>query len=182
MNILDLVIPFLWIGGILLCFRRAFLRSLISVFTLFISFVIASLLYTPIISWLGRSVTSSGTSAGSNGGSVVFGGLVIVFFALLETMISRNYPDTRIHALKGWDHILGGAVGILWSTLAVSLILLIIEYGSLTIGAQQTSGLSALLAQSKITLLFRQFFNLPLSVVKLMYPNGLPDILRHFAR
>jgi uncharacterized membrane protein required for colicin V production len=179
MNLLDLFLPFLLIGGILICFRRAFLRTLVSIFTLFIALIVAALLYTPLLKWF-TSATSGGGPTNQNGGSVVFAGLLILFFVLLEYAVSHNYPNMRIAWLKNWDHILGGVIGVIWTALVISLILLILHYGSLTVGAAQVSGLAYSIEQSKVADVFRAFFSVPLSIIKLLFPNGLPEILKYF--
>jgi uncharacterized membrane protein required for colicin V production len=176
-NLLDLILPVLIVGGLLICFQRAFVRTLISVFTLFIAFAIAALLYTAILTWFAKSLGGSGQQ---NGGSIIFAGLLIVFYVFLEWLVTRNYPGLRIASLKNWDHILGGVVGIVWTALAISLILLTLHYGSLTVGASAVSGLAYLIEQSKVAGLFRAFFVIPLSIVKLLFPNGLPEILKYF--
>ncbi len=179
LNLIDFFVPFLLIGGILLCFRRAFLRTLVSIFTLFIALVVAALLYTPLLKWF-SAATSSGGIPSQNGGSIVFAGLLILFYVVLEYAVNRNYPNLRIAALKNWDHILGGVIGVIWTALAISLILLILHYGSLTVGASQVSGLAYSIEQSKVAGVFRDFFSIPLSLIKLLFPNGLPEILKYF--
>lgn len=181
MNLFDLFLPFLLIGGILLCFRRAFLRTLVSIFTLLIALVVSALLYTPLLTWFSGTTGSGGTPS-QNGGSIVFTGLLILFFVLLEFAVNHNYPNMRIAWLKNWDHILGGVIGVFWTALAISLILLILHYGSLTVGASQVSGIANSIEQSKVANVFRDFFSIPLSFIKLMFPNGLPEILKYFGR
>jgi hypothetical protein len=39
-----------------------------------------------------------------------------------------------------------------------------------------------LLATSWLTRVFRQLFNLPLAPLKLLFPDGLPEIFRYFTR
>lgn len=181
MNLIDLFLPFLLLGGLLISFRRAFLRTLVSIFTLFIALVVAALLYTPLLTWF-TGATSSGGPTRSNGGSIVFAGLLILFFAILEYAVNHNYPNLRIASLKNWDHILGGVLGLIWTALVISLIVLSLHYGSLTVGAAQVSGIAYSIEQSKVANIFRDFFSIPLSLIKLLFPNGLPEILKYFGR
>ena len=51
-------LPFLLLGGLLISFRRAFLRTLVSIFTLFIALVVAALLYTPLLTWFTGATSS----------------------------------------------------------------------------------------------------------------------------
>lgn len=177
-NLLDLILPVLIVVGLLICFQRAFARTLVSIFTLFIAFVVAALLYTTILTAFARGLGGNG---GKNGGSIIFAGLVIVLYAFLEWLVDRNYHSLRIASLKNWDHILGAVVGVVWTALVISLILLTLHYGSLTIGATEVSGLARLIEDSKVASLFRAFFVIPLNIVIPLFPNGLPDVLKYFA-
>ena len=178
-NLVDIALPLMIFGGVYFCFRRAFLRTLISIVTLFIAFTVAALLYEPL---LGTAASNIGSGGATNSGSVVFAGLTLAFFAFFEWMVNRNYGEMRTHALGNADHILGAIVGLVWTALAISLILLILEYGSLTIGASQSVNLAFLIEQSGLANLFRSFFAFPLKIVQLLFPHGLPDILAHYVR
>jgi uncharacterized membrane protein required for colicin V production len=181
-NLVDVALPLLLFGGVYLCFKRGFVRTLISTFTLFIAFTVAALLYTPFIGFFGRLINSS--SSAQDSGSVIFAGLTLALYLFLEWMVNRNYPNLRIERLGNANHILGGVVGVIWTALALSLILLIIEYATQTFGGaqstEQTQALGYLIGRSNIVALFRAFFAVPLGLVKLLFPYGLPDVLAHF--
>jgi uncharacterized membrane protein required for colicin V production len=181
-NLVDVVLPLLLFGGVYLCFKRGFVRTLISIFTLFVAFTVAALLYNPMLGLFASLIGSSGKAQDS--GSVVFGGLTLALYLILESMVNRNYPNLRIQRLGNANNFLGGVVGVIWTALALSLILLILEYASQTFsGAQvgvQTQTIGYLFGRSNVVALFRGFFALPLGLVRPLFPYGLPDVLAHF--
>ena len=177
-HLLDILILFALVGGILISMRRAFLRTLISIGTLFLATIGAALLYNPLINSFTTSLGNP--SSGRTAGAIVFFGLVVVFFAFFEYIVSRNYPDLRIRQLKDFDHVLGAVFGLILSALAISLLLLILEFGSQTIGGD-VFWIEQVIRGSFMVPLFRAFFNLPLSLIRLLFPAGLPEILRFFS-
>ena len=118
--ILDLIILFALVGGILWNMSRGFLRALVGTLMLFLAMTFAALLYGPLINWFGNALENPGS--GRTGGAVVFGGMLILFYSILEYAVSRNYPQLRVRRLGVWDNILGAIVGIVWSMLAISLV------------------------------------------------------------
>jgi uncharacterized membrane protein required for colicin V production len=177
--VLDILILFALVGGILWCMRRALARTLLGIFTLFLSTLFSALLYGPIISWFATIAGSA--NSGRSAGSFVFGGLLIVFDIILEFTIHRNYPDLRIRALKTWDHILGAIVGVVWAAFAVSLAIVILNFASLTFGGDAPI-IPQLVTTSKLVPVFREFFKLPLLGIRPLFPQGLPEILATFVR
>jgi uncharacterized membrane protein required for colicin V production len=177
--ILDLIILFAFVGGVLWNMRRGFIRSLIGLLMLFLSTTFAALLYTPIITWFSSVMEKPGS--GRTGGAFVFAGLLIVFYAVLEVVVSRNYPQLSVRRLGMWDNILGAAVGIVWSLLAISLALLVMDFASVSIGGD-VSFVGDLLRTSLLVRVFRGFFQIPLAPIRLLFPGGLPEVLQYFAR
>ena len=177
--VLDLILLFAFVGGILWCMRRGFVRTLVATLLLFLATIVAALLYSPLIGLFSTSLGNP--SSGRTAGAIVFGALVIVLYAVLEFTISRNYPDLRIARLGTWDNILGALVGIVWSALAISLFLLVLDFGAITIGSDITF-VSDLLRTSFMVPLFRKFFLIPLAPIRLLFPHGLPEVLTYFTR
>jgi uncharacterized membrane protein required for colicin V production len=180
--ILDLVILFALVGGVLWNMRRGFLRALLGLLMLFLAVTVAALLYRILLNWFGANV--GGDAASRTSGPYVFGFMIIVFYAFFEYMISRNYPGLRIRRLGVWDNILGAIVGVAWSFLAISLFLLVLEFWTITVGRGMPAVdlFGDLLATSFMTRVFRQFFVLPLAPLKLLFPGGLPEIFLYFPR
>jgi hypothetical protein len=83
-----------------------------------------------------------------------------------------------------WDNILGAVIGIAWSLLAIGLFLLTLDFWTVTVGrgTPAVDLFGDLLATSWLTRVFRQLFNLPLAPLKLLFPDGLPEIFRYFSR
>ena len=183
-NLLDVALPVLTFGGVYICFRRGLLPTLASTLALFIAFTVAGLLYSPFLNFVSNQISSPNT--GQNAGAVIFAGLTLALYGFFEYLVRRNYPNLRINRLGTANNILGGVLGVILTALALSLILLVVEYASLTFGnspgGESVYALSYLIGQSKIVPLFRSFFGPILNIVKLLFPTGLPDVLNHFAK
>ena len=177
--ICDVLILFALVGGILWCMRRALVRTLLSIFTLFLATLFSALLCTPIINWFENVSGKPGSSYSA--ASIVFGGLLIVFDAILEFTIHRNYPDLRIKGLKSWDHILGAVFGVVWATFAVCLALVVLDFAGRSFGGDVPL-LTQFVTQSSLISGFREFFKLPLLGIRPLFPQGLPAVLANFTR
>ena len=180
--ILDMIILFALVGGVLWNMRRGFLRALLGLLMLFLAMVVSALLYSALLGWFGRAVGPG--AANRTSGPYVFGFMIIVFYAAFEYMVNRNYPGLRLQRLGIWDNILGAIVGIAWSLLAISLFLLTAEFWTITVGPGMpvVDLLGNLLATSFMMPVFRQFFALPLAPLKILFPGGLPEIFIYFPR
>ncbi len=180
--ILDLIILFALVGGVLWNMRRGVLRAFIGLVMLFLAMTVAALLYRVLLNWFGANV--GGGAANRTSGPYVFGFMIIVFYAFFEFMVSRNYPGLRIRRLGTWDNILGAVVGIFWSMLAISLFLLTLEFWTIVVGRGMPAVdlFGDLIATSFMTKVFRQFFALPLAPLKLLFPGGLPEVFVYFVR
>jgi len=180
--ILDLIILFALVGGVLWNMRRGFLRALVGLLMLFLAMTVSALLYSVLLSWFGRAVGPG--AANRTSGPYVFGFMMIVFYAGFEYMVSRNYPGLRIQRLGVWDNILGAVVGIAWSMLAISMFLLTLEFWTIVVGRGMplVDLFGDLVSTSFMVPVFRQFFALPLAPLKLLFPNGLPEIFAYFPR
>jgi uncharacterized membrane protein required for colicin V production len=175
--VLDVVLLFGLVGGVLFGMQRGLVRTLLSTLLLFLASLFAAILYTPVISIFTSGVGN--VDSARVGGSVVFFLLLVVFYAVLEYTLHRNYPDLRLKALKNWDNILGAVAGIAWALLLISLLLLIVDFAAQMMGGPlQTAGLA--LRDSSLVPLFRQFFKLPLAGIRLLFPQGLPEVLAYF--
>ena len=180
--ILDLIILFALVGGVLWNMRRGFLRALLGLIMLFLAMTVAALLYRVLLNWFGANV--GGGAANRTSGPYVFGFMVIVFYGFFEYMVSRNYPGLRIQRLGVWDNILGAVVGIVWSLLAIGLFLLTLEFWTITVGrgTPAVDLFANMLATSWLVSVFRKFFVLSLAPLKLLFPGGLPEIFLYFPR
>lgn len=180
--ILDMLILFALVGGVLWNMRRGFARALVGLLMLFLAMTISALLYSALLNWFGRAVGPG--AANRTSGPYIFGFMIIVFYAGFEYMVSRNYSNLHIQRLGVWDNILGALVGIFWSLLAISLFLVTLEFWTLTVGGGMPAVdlFANLLATSFMVPVLRQFFNLPLIPLKLLFPAGMPEIFVYFPR
>lgn len=176
--ILDILILFGLLGGILLGLRRGLAKMLLSTLMLFLATVFAALLYYPLINLFAG--LGGGAASQRTGAAIVFFGLLVVFYAVLEYALHRNYPHMKIRALGNADNILGAIVGIVWAVLGMSLIVLIASYSAATVGGQ-ASLVNDMVSTSALTTLLRKFFKLPVSAIRLLFPTGLPEVLAFFA-
>ena len=177
--LLDLIILFALVGGILWNINRGFIRAVVGTAMLFLALMFAALLYSVLLTWFDNALQRPGS--GRTGGSVVFGGMLLLFYGILEYTVSRNYPGLHIRRLGVWDNILGAIVGIVWSMLAISLFLIVVDFAVITVG-DQISLVGELLRTSLMVKVFRMFFQIPLAPLRLLFPKGLPEILQYFAR
>ena len=177
--VLDLIILFALVGGVLWNMSRGFLRALVGTAMLFLALMFAGLLYSVLLTWFDTALQHPGS--GRTGGSAVFGGMLILFYGILEFTVSRNYPNLRAQRLGVWDNILGAMVGIVWSLLVISLFLLVLDFTVVTVGGD-VSFIGDLLRTSLLIKVFRAFFQIPLAPLRLLFPKGLPEILQYFTR
>ena len=176
--LIDLLVLFGLVGGIVQGLRRGLAQQVLSVVMLFLATAFASLLYSTVISLFAGF--SGNANSNRTGSAIVFLGLLVVFYALLEYTLYRNYPGLRIKALGDVGNILGAVVGFFWAMLGISLLMLIFDYSATVIGGQATF-FNELLRTSYLTPLFRQLFNIPLAGLRPLFPYGLPEVLAYFA-
>jgi hypothetical protein len=146
---------------------------------LFLALTFAALLYSVLLTWFDNALQHPGS--GRTGGAVVFGGMLILFYSVLEYAVNRNYPGLRMQRLGVWDNILGAVVGIVWSLLALSLTLIVLDFLVITVGGD-VSFIGELLRTSLLVKVFRAFFQIPLAPLRLLFAKGLPEILQYFTR
>jgi uncharacterized membrane protein required for colicin V production len=176
--LIDLLVLFGLVGGILQGLRRGLAQQFMSMVMLFLAMTFASLFYSVVLGiFAGYNSTAASSSTGS---AIVFFGLLIVFYAILEYTLRRNYPGLRIKMLGQVGDILGAVVGFFWAMLGISLLLLILDYSASAMGGPATF-FAELLRTSYLTPLFRQFFNIPLAGLRPLFPGGLPEVLAYFA-
>lgn len=176
--LIDLLVLLGLVGGISLGLRRGLAQQALSVVMLFLATAFSSLLYTAVINLF---ASFSGAAANNRTASaIVFFGLLVLFYAILEYALHRNYPGLRIKALGDVGNILGAVMGFFWAMLGISLLLLIFDYSAAVLGGPATF-FNELLRTSYLTPLFRQLFNIPLAGLRPLFPYGLPEVLAYFA-
>ncbi len=176
--ILNLLILLGLLGGIIWCMRRGFLRTLVSIGVLFLSTLFAALLYGPLISVFTANLGNP--SSGRTAGAIVFGGLMILFVALLEALVHRNYPGLRSAKPGTVNTVLSAFFGVIWSMYVISLVLLVLEFGSQSIGGS-VSFISDWIRQAGLVAVFRAFFSVPLIPIRLLFQGNLPEVLVFFS-
>ena len=176
--LIDLLVLLGLVGGIVQGLRRGLAQQFLSLFMLFLATAFAGLFYGGVLDVF----ASLGGSANSNriASAIVFFFLLVVFYAILEYTLHRNYPDLRIKSLGNTGNVLGAVIGFLWAMLGISLLMLIFDYSAKALGGPALA-VSELLRTSYLTPLFRQFFNIPLIGLRPLFPTGFPEVLAYFA-
>ncbi len=177
--LIDLLVLFGLVGGIIQGLQRGLAKQFMSVVMLFLATAFAGLLYGPLLGMF----SSLGGSAATNrtGSAIVFFFLLVVFYAILEYTLHRNYPDLRIKALGQVGNILGAVVGFAWAMLGISLLMVIFDFTAAAVGGP-ANFVNELFRTSYLVPLFRDFFNIPLAGLRPLFPGGLPEVLAYFAR
>ncbi len=175
--VLTLLILLGLLGGIVWCMRRGFVRTLISIGILFLSTLFAALLYNPLINLFTASLGNP--NSGRTAGAIVFGGLMIVFVVALEALVHRNYPGLRAGKPGMLNNVLAAIFGVIWSVYVISLVLLVLEFGALSIGGS-LSVVSDVIHQTGLVRVFRIFFAVPMVPIKLLFQGRVPEVLVYF--
>ena len=166
------------VGGLILGVRRGFLRTILSTIALLLAMAFAALIATPLV---GIFVSGSGSPADPPI-AIVFAGLLVAFYAILEALLRRTFPVTRIRFLSGFDNVLGGVFAIPWTLLAMALFVLVLGYSVYAVTGSPAVGLLGnWVTQSSLVAFLRDFFTIPVNLMRFLFPAGLPQPLRFFA-
>ena len=177
--LIDLLVLFGLVGGIVRGLQRGLAKQFMSVVMLFLATAFAGLLYNPLI---GLFASMGGNPASNRTGSaIVFFGLLVAFYAILEYALHHNYPDLYIKRLGNAGNVLGAVVGFFWAMFGISLLMLIFDYTAAAVGGP-AQFVNDLFSTSYLVPLFRQFFNIPLAGLRPLFPGGIPEVLAFFAR
>lgn len=165
------------IGGLLLGLRRGFLRTILSTIALLLAMAFAALLATPLV---GIFVRESGGQAETPIG-IVFTGLLLAIYAILEGMLRSSFPETRIRALGSLDNVLGFLVASGWTLLALALFVLVVGYTNFAMMGSPSAGLvGGWISTSSLVTFLKDFFDVPMSLMRFLFPGGLPQPLKFF--
>lgn len=180
--LLTLIIDFLFLlgglGGLILGLRRGFLQMILSTIALLLGMAFAALVATPLVSIFVRESGSRGdTPIG-----VVFSGLVLGIYLLLDRLLRNAFPDTRIRALGSLDNVLGFIVAPGWTLLALALIALLLGFvnGAVT-GSPGAGFIGSWYTSSFLVPFLQDFILIPINLMRFLFPGGLPQPLAFFA-
>lgn len=175
--VLDFVLLLGGIGGLILGLRRGFFRTILSTIALLLATAFAALIATPLVDIFVRDSGAEGeTPIG-----IVFAGLLIAIYALLEVLLHRSFPDTRIRSIKGFDNVLGFLVAPGWTLLALALVALVIAYMTFVLTGAPGAGLFGdWVSTSNLVAFLKDFFDIPVSLMRFLFRGGLPQPLAFF--
>ncbi|HLF28603.1 MAG TPA: CvpA family protein [Anaerolineae bacterium] len=180
--LLNLIFDFLLLlgglGGLLLGLRRGFWQMVLSTIALLLATAFAALFATPVVRiFVERSGSQAETPIG-----IVFAGLLLAIYALLERLFRSSFPNTRIHAIGTLDNVLGFLVAPGWTLLALSLFVLVLAYTNFAVTGSSSAGLiGGWTSSSSLVPLLKTFFALPVNLMRFLFPAGLPQPLAFFA-
>jgi len=180
--ILNIIFDFLLLlgglGGLILGLRRGAVRTILSTIALLLAMAFAGLAAPPLVSiFVSRSGSQFETPVG-----IVFAALLIAIYALLEALLRNSFPDTRIRAIGTLDNILGFVLSAGWTLLVLALLVLVIGYINFAVtGASNLGFIGEWYGTSNLVEFLRNFFDIPLSLMRFLFPSGLPQPLAFFA-
>ncbi len=130
-GILDLLLALLFLAICLLSLMAGLLRQLLSLLVFYLATAAAGLLY-PHLALFGSAV---GGKTPTLTQFVVFWVIFIAVTVVLEILLRKGFPDTRLPALGFLDHLLGLLPGIICGLIVASLLVSTLGYAP-----QQTWG------------------------------------------
>ena len=176
--ILDFLLLLGGVSGLLIGLRRGFIRMILSTITLLLAMAFAALTAPPLV---GIFVARSGSQADTPIGAV-FAALLAGLYALLEVLLRRTFPNTRIAMLGVADNVLGFVFAMPWTLLALSLIVMLAGFVSYAVYGTTGAGfIGDWYSTSNLVAFLQDFFEIPLNLMRFLFPSGLPQPLAFFA-
>jgi uncharacterized membrane protein required for colicin V production len=176
--ILDFLLLLGGVGGLLIGLRRGFIRMLLSTGALLLAIAFAALIAPPVV---GIFVTRSGSQTETPIGAM-FAALLAGIYALLEALLRRTFPNTRIAMLGVVDNVLGFVFAIPWTLLVLSLIVMLAGFISYAVYGSTGAGfIGEWYSTSNLVAFLQDFFEIPLNLMRFLFPSGLPQPLAFFA-
>ncbi len=175
--ILDFVLLLGGVGGLILGLRRGFFPTILSTIALLLATAFAALIATPLVGIFVREASAEGeTPIG-----IIFAGLLIAIYSLLEVLLRRSFPETRIRSIQALDNVLGFLVAPGWTLLALALVALVVGYMTFVLtGAPGAGLLGDWVSRSNLVAFLKDFFDIPVSLMRFLFPGGLPQPLAFF--
>lgn len=176
--IFDILLLLGLVGGLIIGLRRGFVRMILSTISLLLAMAFAALLATPLV---GIFVRESGSQSETPIG-IVFAGLLLAIYFILEALLRNSFPDTRIRGIGPLDNVLGFVMSSGWTLLALTLLVLVVAYGVFAVtGAANTGAIGGWATSSNLVAFLKKFFTLPVGLMRFLFPGGLPQPLAFFA-
>lgn len=125
LNTIDIILGVLVLVNLIWSVRERVLRSLLTVGVLYLSTMIAGLIYPYAVSYFEVIIGSSRPAE-----VFLFWVLFVIAFITLEVTLRRAFPVTHLPKLRWFDYILALIPGVVSSLIIVSLLLTTLDYGS----------------------------------------------------
>jgi uncharacterized membrane protein required for colicin V production len=175
--ILDFVLLLLGVGGLILGLRRGFLRVVLATIALLLAMAFAALIATPLV----RVFVEQGGAQAETPIGIVFTGLLLAIYGILEGLLRGSFPDTRLRRLGGFDNILGFLVSPGWTLLVITLLVLCVAYTVSAVTGTNETFIGQWVRSSSLVAFLKDFFDIPISLMAFLFPRGLPQPLAFFA-
>lgn len=176
--VLDFLLLLVGIGGLIVGLRRGLLRMILATIALLLAMAFAALIATPLV---GVFVQQSGAQRETPIG-IVFTGLLLAIYAILEGLLRGSFPETRIAAIGTLDNVLGFIAAIPWTLLVLALFVLVLSYTNFAVTGSPSIGLiGGWVSSSNIVAFLKNFFDIPVDLMRFLFPSGLPQPLAFFA-
>ncbi|MGD9099922.1 MAG: CvpA family protein [Anaerolineae bacterium] len=171
MNELDFILLFVILVCVAICFRRGFIRVLISIVGMYFVVLVAGYLYHPI-GWTLADAFGLGLTAMHNFAFFLVALVVVIVAELISYAV---FEETTIPSLRKLDNVLGALVGIFYGAFWAALMLVLIQYGIVRTGGTLTD----FVLDSTLTPNLNDLFdNVVLTIVRPLFVDGLPVIYK----
>jgi uncharacterized membrane protein required for colicin V production len=162
LNSIDIIFGVVFLINIIWSIRERVLRSLMTIGALYLSTMIAGLIYPYAVAYFEVIIGSSRPAE-----VFLFWVLFVIAFITLEVTLRRAFPITHLPKLRIFDYILAVIPGVVSSLIIVSLMLTTLDYGSTNHGPFVTSFSCSILSQFKrIHIALHPWFGQAHAVVK----------------
>mgnify|MGYP001049651955 CR=1 FL=1 len=171
---LDFLLALIFVGICILSVVAGLIRQLFSLLTLYLATVAAGLLYP----YLALFVSPIGGKTPTLTEFIAFWVIFIVITVILEILLRKGFPDTRLPALGFLDQLLGLLPGVVCGLMVVSLLVATLGYAPQQTWGKTLEGLRAAAAYMWQTTALRplltQFLTVYLGLHRLWMPVPPP--------
>lgn len=169
MNALDLILLVVVMVGAAISYRRGLIRTLISIFGMYVTVIIAGYFYDNI-GWTMADAFGLGLTTMHN---LAFLLILVVVTAIVEVVSYAVFEETSIPSLRKLDNLLGSLAGIFFGALWAAILLVPIQYGIVRTGGTLTD---FVLGSTLVPNLNSMFDTAVLKIARPLFVDGIPKI------
>lgn len=170
LNSIDTILGLVFLLNLVWAVRERVLRSVLSVGVLYLSVMVAGLIYPYAVSYFEIIIGASRPAE-----VFMFWVLFVIVFITLEITLRRAFPVTRLPKLRWFDYILALIPGVVSSLIISSLMLTTLDYGSTNHGPFMAAFSCPYLSRFKnIFIALQPWFGQAHAVLRHVTPCPLP--------